>query len=50
MNLDTARNTINLKYDARNKEPKSFQFDQVEDGVTDQRSFFRSTGVKGMIK
>lgn len=50
MHVDTSRNTISLKFEARNKEPKAYQFDQVCDGETDQRNFFQSVGVKGMIK
>ena len=40
MQVDSTRNTINLTYDARNKEQKNFQFDKVCDGMVDQRSFY----------
>ena len=48
--VDSARNMITVKYDARNKEPKNFQFDKVCDGLVDQRSFYQQIGVKGMIR
>ena len=50
MQVDGARNSITLKYDARNKEPRSFGFDKVCDGQTDQRNFYQQIGIKGMIK
>ena len=34
MSDDTAHNTIALKFDARNKEQKAYQFDRVCDGET----------------
>lgn len=50
MTLDTRTNSINLKFDARNKDPKNYQFDKVCDGRTDQRSFYLQSGVKQMIR
>lgn len=50
MQVDATRNQISLKFDARNKDPKSYQFDKVADGTTDQRSFYQQIGVKGMIR
>lgn len=50
MTLDTRNNSINLKFDARNKDPKNYQFDKVCDGRTDQRSFYLQSGVKQMIR
>lgn len=35
MIVDSQINDIQLKFDARNKEPKSYQFDKVCDGTTD---------------
>lgn len=50
MIVDDARNAITLKFDARNKDPKAYSFDQVADGQTDQRDFYQKIGVKGMIR
>lgn len=50
MMLDTSSNSISLKFDARNKEPKTYTFDKVADGSVDQRSFYQQIGVKGMIR
>lgn len=50
MHVDVGRNTIGLHFDARNKDAKTYKFDTVCDGETDQRNFFQSIGVKGMIR
>jgi len=35
MVLNTHQNSVSLKFDARNKDPKSFTFDKVCDGTVD---------------
>ena len=40
MDVDCKRNIVNLKYDFKNKEMKTFQFDKVCDGNTGQKDFF----------
>lgn len=50
MHVDTPSNSITLRYDARNKEAKSFKFDKVCDGQVDQRAFYKEIGVKQMVK
>ena len=35
MVLDSTNNNITLKFDARNKEPKTFGFDKICDGTLD---------------
>ena len=50
MQVDGPQDQISLKFDARNKNPKSYQFDKVCDGMTDQRSFYQAIGVKPMIR
>ena len=50
MDLNTNNNSISLKFDARNKPPKTFGFDKVCDGTMDQRTFYQAIGVKGMIR
>ena len=39
--LDTGNNAISLKFDARNKQPKTYGFDKVFDGMADQRQFYQ---------
>ena len=50
MQVEHNNNSISLKFDARNKTPKTYQFDKVSDGTVDQKSFYQQIGVKGMIK
>ncbi len=50
MLIERPKSTIHLKYDARNKETKSYQFDQVCDGEMGQQEFFKSSGISQMIK
>ena len=49
MDFDCKRNIVNLKYDFKNKEMKTFQFDKVCDGSTGQKDFFNQIGVRGMV-
>ena len=35
MQVEANRNLISLKFDARNKDPKTYQFDKVADGSID---------------
>ena len=49
MDFDCKRNIVNLKYDFKNKEMKTFQFDKVCDGNTGQKDFFNQIGVRGMV-
>ena len=46
MLVDSKSDTIALRYDARNKESKSYKFDKVCDGQFDQNEFFKQSGVK----
>ena len=50
MMLDPGNESISLKFDSRNKQPQSFGFDKVCDGLMDQRTFYQAIGVKGMIR
>lgn len=49
MDFDIKRNIINLKYDFKNKDMKTFQFDKVCDGTIGQKDFFNQIGVRGMV-
>ena len=49
MDVDIKRNIINLKYDFKNKDTKTFQFDKVCDGSIGQKDFFNQIGVRGMV-
>ena len=50
MLVDSESDTIALRYDARNKESKSYKFDKVCDGQFDQNEFFKKSGVKKMVR
>ena len=50
MQVDCQNDTIQLRYDARNKEPKCFKFDKVCDGQVGQSEFFRKIGVRRMVR
>ena len=50
MLIEKQANTVHLKFDARNKETKSFQFDHVADGEIGQQAFYKSSGISKMVK
>jgi hypothetical protein len=50
MLVNTQDNTIHLKFDARNKQTNSYNFDKVADGDTGQKEFYKTTGISRMVK
>jgi predicted ATPase len=43
-------NQVAMRFDARNKESKYFNFDMVAQGEIKQRDFFEKVGVKRMVR
>ena len=43
-------NTIQLKFDGRNKDSKMFHFDLIAEGDCTNRDFFDKVGVKRMVR
>ena len=50
MFVERGKNTVHLKFDARNKDTKSYQFDQVCDGEMGQQEFYKKSGISNMVK
>ena len=49
MDLDCRQGLVNLRYDFKNKETKTFKFDKVCDGTLGQKDFYNAIGVRGMV-
>lgn len=49
MDLDIEKNSVALKFDARNKESKNYRFFKVCDGETSQKAFFDAIKVNEMV-
>jgi hypothetical protein len=48
--MSASGNEVQLKPDQRNKESKYFNFDYVAQGDVPNRDFFKSCGVKRMVR
>ena len=49
MDVDSKRDIVNLRYDFKNKDMKTFKFDKVCDGSFGQKEFYNAIGVRGMV-
>ena len=49
MDFDCRRDIVNLRYDFKNKDMKTFKFDKVCDGSFGQKEFYNAIGVRGMV-